>query len=120
VVHRPDLPLYPGSTQFYGLGLWSSVGATVAVEVPIFVAGLWLYLRATQARDAVGRWALGGLVAFLVVIYLANLFGDPPPDVAVLAWVGHAQWLLIAWGYWVDAHRRAAVSGAPSGEARNG
>lgn len=106
IVHRPDLPLYPGSTELLGLGLWSSLGATLAVELPIFVLGLWLYLRTTRAVDGVGRWSLWGLVAFLVVIYFANLFGQPPPNVTVLAWVGQAQWLLVAWGYWVDRHRR--------------
>ena len=110
VVHRPDLPLYPGGTQLFGMGLWSSVGATLAVELPIFAVGLWLYLRATEATDAVGRWALWGLVGFLIAVYVANLFGAPPPNVTALAWVGHAQWLLVAWGYWVDRHRRLVRS----------
>ena len=114
LVHRPDLPLYPGSTQLFGLGLWSSVGATLAVELPIFVAGVWLYTRATAASDATGRWALWGLVAFLGVVYCANLFGDPPPSVNAIAWIGQAQWLLVAWGYWVDRHRRVLVPGTPS------
>jgi hypothetical protein len=106
VVHRPDLPLYPGGADLFGLGLWSSVGATVAVELPIFMGGLWLYLRATEASDEAGRWALWALVAFLVAIYVASLFGAPPPSVAALAWTGQAQWLLVGWGYWVDRHRR--------------
>jgi hypothetical protein len=41
------------------------------------------------------------------VIHFASLFGPPPPSVTALAWVGQAQWLLVAWGYWVDNHRRA-------------
>lgn len=106
LVHRPDLPLYPGSDLVLGLGLWSSVGATLAVELPTFAVGLWLYLRATAARDAVGRWALWGLVGLLAAIHAANLVGEPPPNVTVLAWVGQAQWLLVIWGYWVDQHRR--------------
>jgi hypothetical protein len=57
----------------------------------------------------VGRWALWGLVTFLVVIYCANLFGQAPPNVTVLAWVGQTQWLLVFWGYWVDRHRRAVL-----------
>lgn len=107
LVHRPDLPLFPGESPLVGLGLWSSHGATLAVELPIFLAGVWLYLRTTAAVDRTGRWAFRGLVAFLLAVYFGNLFGSPPPSVAALAWVGQAQWLLIAWGYWVDAHRRA-------------
>lgn len=119
IVHRPDLPLYPGSANVFGLGLWSSVGATLAVELPIFVVGLWLYLRSTVASDAVGRWALWGLVVFLVAIYFANLFGEPPPNVTVLAWVGQAQWLLIVWGYWIDQHRRSVVPSSTSHHMSN-
>ena len=48
----------------------------------------------------------------LLAIYAANLLGPPPPSVAAIAWAGHAQWLLVAWGYWIDRHR-AAVE-APS------
>lgn len=111
VVHRPDLPLYPGGAERIGMGLWSSMGATLAVELPIFALGVWLYARATEAIDATGRWAFWGLVPLLLVIHVANLLGDPPPSVEALAWVGQAQWLLIAWGYWVDRHRRVVRPG---------
>jgi hypothetical protein len=119
LVHRPDLPLYPGAAQLFGFGLWSSLSATLAVELPIFAAGVWMYARATEALDATGRWALWGLVAFLGVIYVGNLFGEAPPSVAAIAWIGHARWLLVAWAYWVDRHRRLATPapqarGAPS------
>lgn len=107
IVHIPDLPLAPGGSAMVGLGLWQSKLATLAVEVPIFVIGIWLYATATRARDKVGTYALIGLVAFLAVIQAGNLFGPPPPSVAAIAWVGQAQWLLVAWGYWVDAHRDA-------------
>ena len=106
VVHRPDLPLYPGSVKL-GLGLWSSLPATLALELGLFGGGVWLYLRASRARDRIGRWALGALIVFLLGIYAANVFGPPPPDAAAIAWAGHAQWLLVAWAYWIDAHRGA-------------
>src|SRR5438132_6962683 len=60
ITHRPDMPLYPGSAKF-GLGLWNSVPATIAVEVVMFFAGIWIYARATRARDAIGRWGLSAL-----------------------------------------------------------
>jgi len=118
LVHRPDLPLVPGRDPLVGLGLWSSHGATLAVELPIFAVGLWLYLRTTAAIDATGRWALWGLVAVLLGVYAGNLLGPPPPSVEAIAWVGQAQWLLVAWAYWVDAHRRVVRAGAL--EARAG
>lgn len=85
VVHQPDLPLYPGSAVLAGLTLWDSLTATLAVEVPLFLIGVWLYLRATRPRDRIGTWGLGGLVGLLAVIYVGNLFGPPPPDVTAIA-----------------------------------
>ena len=104
LMHRPDLPLYPGSARF-GLGLWNSMAATLVLELALFSAGLWLYLRATRALDRTGNWALWALVAFLLLIFAGNLFGPPPERVMDIAIVGHAQWLLIFWGYWIDRHR---------------
>ena len=110
IVHQPDLPLFPGSTTMIGMDLWASMPLTLAVELPIFVAGVWLYSRSTQATDATGKWAFRSLVGFLILIHAGNLFGEPPPSSQALAWVGQAQWLLVLWGYWVDRHRRAGTA----------
>lgn len=109
IVHYPDLPLYPGDSTRLGFALWSSPIYEMALEFIIFVLGVWLYLRTTREIDATGKWALWSLVAFLAVIHLANSFGSPPPSITALAWVGQAQWLLVAWGYWVDRHRTTSV-----------
>jgi hypothetical protein len=105
IVHRPDLPLVPGGSYVVGFGLWSSLTASLVVELGLFAFGVWLYARTTKATDALGHWAFVGLVGFLVVVHAASVFGPPPPNVTALAWVGQAQWLLVAWGYWVDRHR---------------
>ena len=105
VVHVPDLPLMPGGDTMVGLGLWQSRAATLAVEIPIFAAGIWLYMKSTRAVDKAGQYGFVALVAFLAVIHAGNLFGPPPPGVTAIAWVGQAQWLLVAWAYWVDTHR---------------
>jgi hypothetical protein len=109
--HRPDVPLTmsAGSARV-GLGLWNSLAGTAAVEGTLFAAGVWLYVRATRPVDRTGRVALWGLVAFLLVIYAANLLGPPPPSGMAAAWSALAMWLLVAWGYWVDRHR-ARVDG---------
>lgn len=104
VVHRPDLPLAPGGTRV-GLGLWNSLSATLAVELVVFFGGLWIYLRATRARDRIGSFALAGLVGFLLLIYAGNLLGPPPPSVEAIAWAGQAQWLIVIWAFWIDRHR---------------
>lgn len=107
LVHIPDLPLAPGSDARVGLGLWQSRAATLLVEVPLFVVGVWLYTRGTRPLDAAGRWGLVGLVALLALIQAGNVFGPPPPDVNAIAWVGQAQWLLVLWAWWLDRHRQA-------------
>ncbi len=108
IVHQPDLPLFPGGTTLIGLGAWSSLPLTLALELPLFALGVWLYASATVASDGVGRWGLWSLIVFLLVIYAGNLFGAPPPSPEAIAWAGQLQWLLILWGYWIDAHRRTA------------
>ncbi len=106
IAHRPDLPLWPGG-PLVGLDLWASVPATAVVETLIFGGGVWLYARATRARDRTGRWAFWGLVGFLYVVYLANLVGPPPPSVPALAYTALAVWLFVPWGYWIERHRTA-------------
>lgn len=109
LMHRPDLPLVPGLDRFVGLGGWSSLPLTIAIEGGIFVAGVWLYALGTRATGAAGSWGFAGLVAFLALIQAGSWFGAPPPNVDAIAWVGQAQWLLVAWGYWVDRHRTAVL-----------
>lgn len=70
IVHRPDLPLYPGSSYFVGFGLWSSLWGTLVVELLIFSIGMGLYLRTTKPTDRTGTWSLWILIVFLLVLYL--------------------------------------------------
>lgn len=107
IVHRPDLPLWPGSPIFVGMGLWRSVPGTLAVELPMFAAGVWLYTRATRPKDAVGRWALASLVSLLLVLYAGAAFGPPPPNMTAAAIGTLALVVLVPWAVWIDAHREA-------------
>ena len=106
LVHKPDLQILPWSDTVVGLRLWTSLTLTLALEVPLFMLGVWLYARSTRAADAAGRWGLVGLVLFLFVVYAGNVLGSPPPSVSAIAWIGQLQWLLVLLGYWVDRHRR--------------
>jgi hypothetical protein len=106
LTHRPDLPLYPGSSTYVGLGLWNSRAGTLLVEGAIFAFGVMLYLHATRPRDRVGIYAFWSFVAALVLIYFGNVFGPPPPSVKAIAIAGQGLWLFVAWAYWLDRHRQ--------------
>jgi hypothetical protein len=110
--HRPDMPLTFGGAGRYGLGLWDSIGATMLVEIPLFAGGVLLYAFGTRATAQRGTWGLWSLVGFLTIVYFANLFGPPPPNVEAVAWSAQAIWLLVLWAYWVDRHREARAAGA--------
>jgi multisubunit Na+/H+ antiporter MnhC subunit len=106
IVHRADLPLAPGVETFFGLGLWNSVPATVIIELLIFFAGLYLYLKTTKLKNKLGYISLWSLVIILLAIYALNLFsGTVPPNAHVIAISALGQWLFIAGGYWIDKHR---------------
>jgi hypothetical protein len=105
VTHRPDMPLAPGVATRLGLGLWFSLPGTLLAEFALLIGGVALYARATSARDRIGSIGLWLLVAFLVAIYLASVFGPPPPSPTAVAWSAEAMWLLVIWGFWVDNHR---------------
>lgn len=99
LVHRPDLPLLPGGAERIGLALWNLPVASVVVELGLFAGGVLLYLRATRGQP---RGRLLALCALLLAIFVADLLGPPPPSIDAVAWVGLAQWLLVAAAYWVD------------------
>lgn len=109
LVHTPDLPLAPGGAARIGLGLWNYPLIELAIELVVLAVGVLVYARTTVAHNRTGTWALVSLAIVLVLIQFGNAAGDPPPSVTAIAWVGQAQWLLVAWGYWIDSHRTATT-----------
>lgn len=105
ITHRPDLPLIPWIDLKVGFGLWNSVIFTMLIEGLIFGVGAYFYIKSTKAENKKGKIGLWSLLIFLVIIYLMNIFGSPPPSEKAIAFVGMFQWLIIAWGYWIDRNR---------------
>ncbi len=105
LVHIPDLPLFPGSSIFMGFGLWNYKLLAILLEMTIFFTGLLFYMKSTKAKNKAGRYGFWTMIIFLLVIYVSNLMGPPPPNVKAIAWAGELQWLFIIWAFWVDKNR---------------
>ncbi len=110
LVHRPDLPLFPGNSLKVGLSLWNYPIIAVTLESLIFIIGLFFYLKATKPKNKVGSITFWALILFLVLIYLLNLFGPPPTSVKAIAWAAESQWILVVWAYWVDKNRISRIA----------
>jgi FtsH-binding integral membrane protein len=119
IVHRPDLPLAPGISTRVGLGLWNSVPGTILLEGLIFIAGVSLYLRKTKAKNKTGTYTFWVLTALLGIIYIANIFGPPPPDIPSIAWGGQLQWLFMLMAFWVDNNRISRSADQQAVQQRN-
>ena len=112
ITHRPDMPLFPGGPKV-GLSLWNSVPGTVFVEVAMYLAGAWIYLKATRPHDAAGRWGMLVLLSTLLLIYVGDAMSRvPPPSVNAIVVVGMAASVIFtAWATWADRHRDVVTSG---------
>ena len=116
LVHRPDLPLFPGASPLLGLGLWNSMLGTQVAEALVFFGGLYLYLRRTRARNRRGRYGVWGLVTLLLLIHVSALLSPEPTSTAAIGWGCQLLWLPVLLAYWADRHREAAASEPTSAE----
>lgn len=105
-MHRPDLPLWPGSSILVGAGVWRSIPLTFVVDIGLFVVGLTVYVRSTRAQDRVGRWGLWSIVALLLIVFVASVFVTPPPTQREVAFSILGLWVLVPLMGWIDRHRQ--------------
>lgn len=108
IVHRPDLPLWPGGPKF-GFGLWNYPKATLVIEFTMYVFAILIYRDTTRARDKIGTIAFWAFIIFLACVYFAAAVGPAPPDARSIAIVGLVSWILPFWAGWFDRHREANV-----------
>lgn len=105
LTHRADLPLWPGGPNV-GLGLWNLPVAAITSEAVLFGIGVSVYRQETKPRDAIGTISFAIFTILLVVIFIANIAGPPPPNVKTLVWMALSLWILPIWAGWFDRHRR--------------
>jgi membrane-bound metal-dependent hydrolase YbcI (DUF457 family) len=112
ISHRPDMPLEPGAHRYFGLGLWTSVRATVTIEGGFWLLAAILYARATRPKRRAGVYAYWSVVALLTLAWYNNLTGPPPPDPHTASIVSLVFFfLVVAWAYWMN-RLRAGGGGA--------
>jgi hypothetical protein len=117
VVHRPDLLLLPGGSIRIGFGLWNSIPATLTVEIAMFAAGIFIYLRSTKPLGAVGNFSFWSFIIVLLAIYFSSI-NSPPPNERTLAYLALLGWLPVAWGYWIDRTRKMRAVVEDSGKKK--
>jgi len=108
VAHKPFMPLAPGVPRYVGLGLWTSIPATLIVEGGFWLLALILYARATHPKKRVGVYAFWSVVALLTLAWYNNIAGPPPPNphtAPIFSLVFFS--LVVAWAYWMNRLRPA-------------
>ncbi len=105
LVHRPDLPLYD-DTMKVGLGIWNYPAIALALEALLLFGGMIMYLRRTQAINAIGR--LGPPVFGILMLAIQGyiFFGPPPASpgaAAITALLSYFVFAVVA--HWLDRQR---------------
>ena len=62
------MPLSPGLTGRYGLGLWTSVPATLVIEGLLRLIAIAVYVRSTRASERTGIYVFWAMIIFMVVL----------------------------------------------------
>jgi membrane-bound metal-dependent hydrolase YbcI (DUF457 family) len=106
VSHRPDMPLAPGLARYYGLGLWTSIPATIVVEGGFWLLAILVYAHAAHPKTRAGVYAFWSAIALLTLAWYNNIAGPPPPNphTAPIASLFFFS-LVVAWAYWMNQLR---------------
>lgn len=106
--HRPDMPLAPGVHRYFGLGLWTSIPATLILEGGFWLLAIMLYVRATRVKKRAGVYFFWSVIAFVTVAWYNNIAGPPPPNPRAAPIVSLIFFsLIVAWAYWMNRLRPA-------------
>ena len=80
IVHRPDLPLFPGSDVMLGFGLWNIPYAAFVLEMGLMALGFIFWQKVTRAKHpkfTIAIWAL------FVVMGIIQIYAILIPGLAV-------------------------------------
>jgi hypothetical protein len=102
VTHLPDLPLWPGPSPRFGLGLWRSLSWTFIVEGAMWLAAIVVYLRMRPLAGSRARIAFWSLIVVTTAMWIAGPWSPPPPSENALAWFGLIGWTVLPWAALAD------------------
>lgn len=102
ISHTPDITISGNNSPILGLSLWNSLAGTMIVELGLLFIGIALYRSATYSVSSSGKYGLAFMVLILMVLFIGNIFGPPPPDMkAVAVTMTAGQLALVALAFWV-------------------
>ena len=102
ISHAPDMPLWPGPSPRFGLGLWNSIPATFIVEGGLWVAGIAIYLRTHRLVGLRARIAFWSLVLITTAMWAPGPWSPLPPSSKALGWFALIGWIIIPWATLAD------------------
>jgi hypothetical protein len=73
IVHRPDLPIYPGGNTFYGLGFWNYPIAAFVLEIGLLFLALFYWVRVTEAKASIYKiapWIMFVIMAVMQFVFI--------------------------------------------------
>jgi hypothetical protein len=108
ITHNPDMPLAPGASAVYGLGLWNSIPATLIIEGGFWLLAIILYVRAAHPNKRAGIYAFWLVIAFITLLWYGNIKRgiNPNPVKAGINGLILCS-LLVGWAYWMNRLRPA-------------
>jgi membrane-bound metal-dependent hydrolase YbcI (DUF457 family) len=117
VSHPPDMPLAPGIERYFGLGLWTSLRATLVVEGFMWLLAIMVYMSGMRSRRS-AKFVFFGGAALLTLVWLGNILGPPPPNVHIIGFSSLTFFTLtVAWAFLVDRLTQSPIS-SPSAYPR--
>ena len=106
IAHRPDMPLAPGVSKYFGLGLWTNIPATIFFEGGLWLIAIVLYARSTYPRSLWGRFFFWAAILLFTLLWYNNIAGPPPPNPNTAPIASFIYFsLVVAWAYWMNRLR---------------
>jgi hypothetical protein len=111
--HAPDMPLWPGPSPRFGLGLWNSIPATLLVEGTLWAAGIAVYVRGRRFRGLGPQLAFWSLVIVSTALWASGPWSPAPSSPKELGWFALIGWIIIPWAAVADRIKPAGAATAP-------